>query len=125
MNEPPPGKKQKRPHPLEASPPEPSEEVAPDGTPQRRVMLRIPVTKPLATYTLIAINVAIFIGAVYVVNHDQLISLYEWGANRRISVLYLGFCIVLLASPISFSTCMRCGLLGRWLRVTSVMLAFC
>ena len=97
-----PEKRKKRPHPLEA-PPEPMPQRPSGDMPQQK-MLRLPVTKPFATYILVAINVAIFVGAVYIANPRQLNDLYTWGANHRRAVLDMGEYYRLLSSMFLHST---------------------
>src|SRR3970282_1664308 len=89
-SDPPPEKKKKRPHPLEA-PPEPRRvELDDSGKPKQQVILHIPVVKPTVTQALAAINSIIFFVAFYVFDAWQHNDLYSWGANNRYQVLNLG-----------------------------------
>ncbi|MCU0479899.1 MAG: rhomboid family intramembrane serine protease [Anaerolineae bacterium] len=84
-NDQPPAPKPKRPHPLEVPPiPEASQPT------RQRGMLHIRVVKPYLTYGLIAVNVAIFITAFYIISLQQFNDLYRWGANNHREVLQGG-----------------------------------
>src|SRR5262245_49450215 len=83
-NNPPPRKR----HPLER-PPEPRTEPNPEEQAQRqRVTLHIPSVKPYATYTLIAINVLIFVIRAFSPDLDE--QIFLWGANHAPDVLLKG-----------------------------------
>lgn len=84
-NDQPPAPKPKRPHPLEVPP----ITEAPQPT-RPRGMLHIRVVKPYITYGLIAVNVAIFITAFYIISVQQANDLYRWGANIHLDVLQGG-----------------------------------
>jgi rhomboid protease GluP len=84
LNDPPP---EKRRHPLEAPP---SQKPEGEEAPRQRVTLHIPVVRPIVTYTLIAVNVAIYLLAFFVVPDSTLNTLYEQGASNRIEVLRFG-----------------------------------
>jgi membrane associated rhomboid family serine protease len=89
LNEPQPGK-ERRPHPLER-PPQQDRQAAPQpGQKRQQAMLHIPVARPTVTYTLIAINVAIYILAALLMSEGQANDLYEWGANNRTQVIEHG-----------------------------------
>ena len=74
-------------HPLEAPPPPPQPE---DPASSRRMSVQFKGTKPIATYVLIAINVAIYVIAFYLVSLEQRLDLYQWGASNRFFVLDQG-----------------------------------
>jgi rhomboid protease GluP len=93
FNDPPP--ERRKPHPLEREPARPP--AAPDGQPPRQqVILRIPSVRPIATYTLIAINVAVFLIRATSVRLDT--QILEWGANNSPAVLANGEIYRLLSS---------------------------
>lgn len=88
LNEPPQG--ERRPHPLERRPVSPHE-PPPEGEPQpprQRVMLHFPAVSPQVTYTLIAINVLIFVVRALSPVWDE--RIFEWGANIPTAVLQEG-----------------------------------
>lgn len=78
---------ERRPHPLER-PPQLPPEPAPGQPPRQRVMLHIPSVRPLATYALILMNVAIFV--VRLLSPQLNAQILEWGANHPPSVLLNG-----------------------------------
>ncbi len=100
LNDPPPEKR--RVHPLEqpSGLTEPTgrrvveddeDDAAPDGTGvlrQGQVLLIIPSVRPLVTYTILAINIAIFIVRALSPAVDQM--LFLWGANHQPDVLLGG-----------------------------------
>ncbi|MDX1993904.1 MAG: rhomboid family intramembrane serine protease [bacterium] len=89
LSDPPPEKNRRpsRPHPLEAQPAEPSSDAQP---PRQRIQLHIPVVRPLLTYSLIALNLAIFFVAFFILNVNDRDLLYDWGANNGRFVLHFG-----------------------------------
>lgn len=84
--------KKRRPHPLEQQPVPPSSQPdGPDGEDGgSRITLHIPVVQPFATYTLIAINVVVFVLAFILMDSDQANELYAWGASNKVAVLTFG-----------------------------------
>ncbi len=83
--------KPRRVHPLEDKTPQPPDNPPPEKDPQRqRVTLHIPVVTPIVSYTLIGINIMIFITAFYLIPNEQLNQLYDWGANNQQAVLQFG-----------------------------------
>lgn len=75
---------ERRRHPLER-PPQPPPEPQPGQPPRQMVTLHIPSVRPLATYALILINVAVFV--VRVLSPDLDRQIFNWGANNPTSVL--------------------------------------
>ncbi len=88
FNDPPP--ERRKPHPLERDPlPSPESPNNPQGQPQRQQMiLHIPSVRPTVTYTLIAINVLIFVIRALSPQLDE--QLLLWGANNPVAVLQNG-----------------------------------
>jgi rhomboid protease GluP len=85
LNEPP--SSERRPHPLERRPtsgPPP----APGEPPRQRVTLHIPTVRPLVVYTIIAINVALFVIRALSPTLDE--QIFEWGANMPSQILLKG-----------------------------------
>ncbi len=93
LNDPPPERRKS--HPLERQPV--SQPAAPDGQPPRQqVILHIPSVRPIATYSIIAINVVIFLIRATSVRLDT--QILEWGANNSTLVLANGEIYRLLTS---------------------------
>ncbi|MBI5667243.1 MAG: rhomboid family intramembrane serine protease [Chloroflexi bacterium] len=85
---------ERRPHPLER-PPQPAPEATP-GQPRQRVLLHIPSVRPVATYLLILLNVAIFAARAVSPQFDE--QVFLWGANHPPDVLLNGEYYRLLTS---------------------------
>jgi rhomboid protease GluP len=93
LNDPPPERRKS--HPLEREPARPP--AAPDGQPPRQqVILHIPSVRPIVTYTIIAINVAIFLIRATSPRLDA--QILDWGANNSTLVLANGEIYRLLTS---------------------------
>jgi len=93
LNDPPP--ERRKTHPLEREPVRPP--AAPDGQPPRQqVILHIPSVRPLVTYTLIFINVVIFLIRATSPRLDE--QILVWGANNSTAVLVNGEIYRLLSS---------------------------
>lgn len=90
LNDPPPEKKNRRPHPLEQRMDDIRNAAQETEEGNRRVMLHIPVAKPRLTYVLIGINAAIFVIAFFVLSEFQRNDLYNWGASNQFFVLQQG-----------------------------------
>ncbi|MEO8395816.1 MAG: rhomboid family intramembrane serine protease [Chloroflexota bacterium] len=85
LNDPPP--ERQKPHPLEREPVRSNE--TPEGqAPRQQVILHIPSVRPIATYTIIVINVAIFLIRALSPRLDS--QIYDWGANNATAVLANG-----------------------------------
>ncbi len=85
FNDPPP--ERRKPHPLERQPIPPAN--PPTGQPPRQqVTLHIPSVRPTVMYTLIAINVAVFLIRVTSPQLDE--QIFLWGASHPSSVLVNG-----------------------------------
>lgn len=94
LNDPPPERRKQ--HPLERDP------AAPQGTPpggqppRQQVILHIPSVRPTVTYTIIAINVAIFL--IRAISPDLNDQIFLWGANHGSDVIVNGEVYRLLTS---------------------------
>ncbi len=92
LNDPQPGDRERRPHPLEQLPdagkPQPQDQPPERGT--QRVMLHIPVARPRLTYALIAVNAFIFVLVYYILSDEQTADVYRWGVNNQRLVLSFG-----------------------------------
>lgn len=82
----------RRVHPLEREPQrqtDPSPEGGPPGQrPSQTVILRIPSVRPIATYVLLAINLAVFI--IRAISPEWDIEIFLWGANYAPAVIQNG-----------------------------------
>lgn len=93
LNEQPPDQK-RRVHPLEREPTPPSQ---PGGeSPRKQTTLHIPSVRPLVTYTMIGIMVAVFLLRATSPGTDE--AILRWGANQRELVLVDGQIYRLLSS---------------------------
>ncbi|MDL1901777.1 rhomboid family intramembrane serine protease [Anaerolineae bacterium CFX9] len=89
---------ERRVHPLEREPQRPSDPSGePTGSrPSQTVILRIPSVRPLATYVLLGINLAVFI--IRALSPELDIQIFLWGANYAPAVIQDGEIYRLLTS---------------------------
>src|SRR5438046_2567984 len=94
LNDPPPERRKQ--HPLERDPAPPSPLPPGQAQPRQQVTLHIPSVRPTVTYTIIAINVVIFIVRALSAQLDS--QIFLWGANHPPDVLTNGEIYRLLTS---------------------------
>ncbi|MBE2267212.1 MAG: rhomboid family intramembrane serine protease [Anaerolinea sp.] len=86
--QPPDVKSERRVHPLEREAPPSKMPGSGEEPPRRQVTLHIPSVRPLVTYSLLAVMIAIFV--LRAVSPTLDIALLDWGANQRDLVLGQG-----------------------------------
>ncbi len=82
---PPPDKKIRKPHPLEA-PPAPKT-INPEDYRGQRVMLRMPVVPPYVVWVLIAVNSLIYVVVRFLMDDQQVLNVYQSLSNNSVQVL--------------------------------------